>query len=397
MRACARPTSRRVNAVRRCCSASCLIGVAGLLSGGLAGAADWGVDADINGQFEHHGNPLLLDGNRDTISGVGAAIAAVISRQTEISSLQLTPRVYSVRYDGAPDFDRDEQYLDASYKVTSERHSWLAGAGIARDTTLTSELEGTGLIASRKRHELDTLSVAFTTDPTRRDELQMQASYQHNRYLDAQFTGLVDYDYATALCSYVRSVSERQTFGAELTAGQLTPAQSGGVSRDYSARLTFSSRPSSQWLLNLAAGVDRTLAADRNDTGTVFDGGLVYSGELTDLHLTAEGGVAPSGSGALIHRAEYAISMNRRLSSSVDSTFSVRHVVADDLRFGSTREHRSYQRAAATIDWHAAEHWRLSAMLAYSRQAFGGQPYDAHGIEGSLGVAWSMPRWSVAH
>jgi hypothetical protein len=369
--------------------------IAALALSSVARPAEWSVGVEAHGDLDHRENPRLVSDGGETIDGAGLEFDVALERATENSQLTLAPRVRSARY-GASEFDTDEQYLALRYSRSAERYSWQVGADLARDTTLTSELLDTGLIDSRKRHQLDAFAGSFTCSLSARDQLGAQLNYQRNSYPDAGLTSLADYDYAAIVLTYARLLSERVTIGSQLNGGRLTVPATDLVSHDYGARLTLASRLSPAWRLALSAGVDRTVADARDDTGTVYSVELARSGELTDWRLTAGLSVVPSGSGVLVHRTDYAFSFSRRLSAHLGASFDMRHVDNEDLQIGLVRENRQYQRAGTALLWQLAEHWSLSLTAAYTRQAFGGGPFATHGFDGGVRISWSMPRRPVA-
>jgi hypothetical protein len=369
------------------------IAASGLCS--LAYGAEWSVGVEAHGDLAHRENPRLVAEGGETINGAGLEVDAAVERATENSELTLLPRVRSARY-GASEFDTDEQYLDLRYSRSGERCRWQVGAALARDTTLTSELLDTGIIDSRKPHELDSFSGSFTSSLSARDQLGAQFDYQRNSYPDADLTGLTDYDYTAVALTYARLLSERLTIGSQLNGGRLNVPATDLVSRDYGASLTLAGQLSPAWRLALSAGMDRTVADDRNDTGIVYSVELARSAELTDWRLTAGRSVVPSGSGVLVHRTDYALSLSRRLSARLAASFDIRHVDNEDLQIGLVRENRQYQHAGAAFEWQVAERWSLSLTAAYTRQAFGGGPFDTHGFDGGVRVSWSMPRHPVS-
>jgi hypothetical protein len=369
--------------------------IATLTLSSVAYAAEWRVGVEAHGDLDHRENPRLVAEGGETINGAGLELDAAVERATENSELTLLPRVRSARY-GASEFDTDEQYLDLRYGRSGERYRWQVGAGLARDTTLTSELLDTGIIDSRKRHELVSFSGSFTSSLSARDQLGAQLNYQRNSYPDAGLTGLTDYDYTAVALTYARLLSERLTIGSQLNGGRLNVSATDFVSRDYGASLSLTSQLSPAWRLALSAGLDRTVADDRDDTGIVYSVELARSAELTDWRLTAGRGVVPSGSGVLVHRTDYALSCSRRLSARLGASFDIRHVDNEDLQIGLVRENRQYQRAGAALDWQVAERWSLSLTAAYTQQALGGGQFDTHGFDGGVRVSWSMPRHALS-
>jgi hypothetical protein len=377
--------------------------VAGCAWGAQCAAAEWNADLTASAELEHRDNPRLFADGGSTIIGLGSGVDATFARRLEDSELVLAPRLRFVRYDGAADFNTDEQYLDLTYARTRERYGLQLAAGLARDTTLTSELEDTGLIDVRKRHELNSLSASWTLNPDAVDQVGAQIAYQRNTYRDAALVGLVDYDYTAGSLSYSRAFSERTRGGLQLTAGRLDVPIPGLDSRNDAVRLTLESALSDRTSLSLAAGVDRTHARDRDDEGPVYRAEIKRSGELAEWRIGAERSAMPSGSGVLVRRTEFGVTYDRRLSMRAGLAFDLRQIGNQNLRVGTVREDRTYRRASISVRWQATPSWSLFASAAAvldredaSASAQNGADDTAHGFDATVGFAWAMPRRSIS-
>lgn len=359
-------------------------------------AAEWSIEPAVLGGYTYNDNLLLKSESSQPTGAGNLDLVANLAWQTENRQLKLLPRARFLRYDGLDDLDSDDQYLDLTYNVSAETHSWQLAGNFARDTTLTSELEDSGFVDAGKRHELGAVSALSVWNLTERVLLTAQAGGQTHHYVDAADTGLVDYRYGSALAAVSRSFTERTRLGAELSAGTLDPDSLQPDSRDQSARLTFEHQLTTGLHLSLAGGVNRSDSAGVADEGTVYSFELARAGERNDWHIAAEQRVIPSSRGILVRHEEVEFGVSRRLTAHLRAALSARHSVNQDLTPGVVGADRDYDRADASVTWQFASTWGLGAGASFARQSFAGSDDVAENLAFSLNLRWTPLRTAIS-
>lgn len=357
-----------------------------------AHAAELSAEASARASMEYNENLLLDPEQPEEAQGGNLDLRAQLTRRTEKSELALAPRARFLRYDTEIDHDSDDAFVDAWYDYRGEQLQTRLSAGWTHDSTLTSELEDTGLVDARKRHEQFFGSGLVSFDFTERDQLGAQVGFQDNSYLDAELTGLVDYEYANAVGWYSRGVTEQSRLGIQVTHGELDVPRTQERSNDESVRLTFDHAFERHLTLALSAGVNQTKANGVTEDGTVFGLELARIGDYYDWRLSASQEVTPSGNGRLVRRHETTTTLSRRLSARLTLQGALRYVLNEELELTGLEDEREYERADLRLDWRLAERWTVGAGLGYARQRFAATDEIADAGTGTLYFTWAPRR-----
>jgi hypothetical protein len=351
--------------------------------------AEWSAQGNFGADLEHHDNLLLEGGDVEPVTGTTLRASGSLGYHTEVRDFSLAPRVAIRRYDSPEKLDANDYYVDLIYGTARETGNGTLIVNFANDSTLTSELETTGLVDARKRHELFGVQGSMGWAFTERDQLGVQVMGQDNHYRDAANTGLIDYSYVGAVASLTHAFSERTTFGGQLSGGALDPDSTVPRSRDFAARLTFSHQLAPEYKLDLEAGVSRTGNGVQTNDGTVYSINLQRSGELTDFKLLADQQVLPSGNGALVRRDDLALSMTHRFTQRLHAGATLRYLVNEDLQLGLPADNRHYQRAQVSLEWQVAQYWTVVASASGARQSFGDNTDTVHDLAYGIGLSWT--------
>lgn len=354
-------------------------------------AAEWLVVPNARVAADYTDNPRLMPSGGVSDSGAVAELSAAIQRRTGRSELSMQPRWRSSRYEQEESLSSDDQYLTAAYRRMSERAQWDASLGLTRDSTLTSEIGSTGIVQANRRHEGLTLAGGPSLVLTERLSAGAQVSWMDNHYVDAAFTGLVDYDYGAASLFSTWQVSERSALTLTAQAGRLSAQGQPDETRDATLRAAWQYQLDSMWRLNLSAGPAFVETQSGNDNGEVFSVDIARQDELWSVTARASRDLAPTGRGVLTRRDQITLGFNRRMSDRITAGLSARWVENQDLlpQPGVVFQTVTYGRLDLRADWRFAEHWSLAVGLAAAVQEYSGSPERAENHRASLSVIWN--------
>ena len=148
-----------------------------------------------------------------------------LKRADERGSLTVAPSLRATRYDSTEPLDSNDQDITGAWSRRGELGEWRMDAEWTRDTTLTSELEVSGLVQTRKRRLQRYLAPSFSYAVSPRSTLTVDAAYTAVAYGDAQFTGLVNYKYASTDLNWAYQWSEKTTVTGTIYGTRLKVAQ----------------------------------------------------------------------------------------------------------------------------------------------------------------------------
>ncbi|MDY6947467.1 MAG: hypothetical protein SXG53_17290 [Pseudomonadota bacterium] len=359
-----------------------------------AAAAEWQVVPSAYAGTSYADNPrLLVDGGSST-SGTVGELKAGLKRLTERSELSLLPRLVSSRYSDDATLDSDNQYVTAGYRWLGERSDWNMELGLTRDTTLTSELGSTGLVQSNRRHEAANLMVSPKVMFTERVSGGVQMYLVDNRYVDAAFTGLVDYRY-TALSVYSTVMLTDAGSALTVTAqgGELsTDGIRGSETRDATLKLGWSFQPWLLWTTSLSAGPSMVETEAGSDSGFVIDSEIKRLGERWSLTANLGRSQAPTGRGVLTRRDEMKLTFRRSLTERLSADIGAHWVRSEDLLPvpGSSQTYEiDYARLNIGANWRVSRDCSLSLQLAGNTQNYELAVERANGYRASLSIVWN--------
>lgn len=356
-----------------------------------AHASEWLVSPNARVAADYTDNPRMLREGGESSAGAVGELSASIVRRTERTDLTLQPRLRSSRYRDAESLDSDDQYVSLALKHVAERAEWNASANFTRDTTLTSELGSTGIVQANRRHEGLTLSAGPTFMLTERVNAGAQLYWMDNHYVDAEFTGLVDYEYQalSVFSNYALSELSSATLAAQ--GSELVVPEQQSKTRDASLRLSWRYQPWSLWTLAISAGPTYVEAEYGNDSGEVFDVDLQRQGELWTITAKAGREMAPTGRGVLTRRDQVSIGLNHRITDRLSGGISARWIRNQDLlpQPGIAFAEVTYGRLDLRADWRVAEHWSVALAFGGATQEYDSTSGSAENYRASLSIVWN--------
>lgn len=333
----------------------------------------------------------MLAENGISSAGLVSELQAKIEGRTERTKLSIQPRLRSARYQDDESLDSDDQYLDTSFDFSSETSWWNAAIGLTRDTTLTSEIDTTGIVQANRRHEAISLSAAPTFALTQRLSAGGQIYWLDNRYVDVAGTGLVDYEYRAASLFTQFSWSELSMLTLTANAGDLVVPSQDSSTRNATLRLGWRYQPARLWTFEMSAGPSVVDTASGNDTGTVFKLDLQRNAERWNFNTMVGRDLTPTGRGVLTRRDQVTFAVNRKLTEFVSGGVAIRGIRNQDL--GAQRqvtfEEVEYGRVDLRFDWRVSQHWSVALGLAAATQSYESRRDSANNYRASLSVVWN--------
>jgi hypothetical protein len=322
-------------------------------------------------------------------------LAATTGAESDRSLLQLTPLLRSARYVPGTEFDRTELALDLAAVRASEYGEWRLDGGATRDTTLTSEWDGTGFVEARKWRRRNTMSPAWTGAVSAVAQLRARASYTDVYYEDARLTGLAGYDYRVVDVEYQREHGERTSARYSLYASRLLAPLADNTTDDAGFRAGGSYAWTGAGVVRweLGAHRTRTTTGDRADLRTGGLAQIACDGEFrmgrADVLLVRT--VEPSGYGVLLQRDELRAGYRFDITQTVFSHIGAR-ALRDAALGGDDVPERRYGRLDWRLGWSATPRWTISGGINYQWQDYVDDDRAAEGYGATIEVRYRGER-----
>jgi hypothetical protein len=361
-------------------------------AGTPAHAGAWSIagQGQIGGSYDD--NVRLSTVNKITDWSGVADVSAALSYQDEAFLLRLNPRLLVVQYDAARAFNRTEQYLTLQLQKTTETGSHSLSVSGTQDTTLTSELGLTGLSEVNKKHRVASVTVGSSWSLTERVDVGAQLYASASRYLDAQQTGLIDYNYGSALISASYDWTTRSRFTLQASAGQLQVPDIASYDKvNLSATLGYRVQLAPRWRAELSLGPSQIRTAGQAANGSVYNASLTHEAELTSLNLAVSKDVTPNGFGLLSRREQIRLGLTRTLSERWVTDWSAAVIRNQNvLPAGSVAQQAvTYADLTGSLRWRITPTWGMALSAGYTRQRISSLQPAAERQQAALNVTWN--------
>jgi hypothetical protein len=350
----------------------------------VAGQGQLGVGYDDNVRFSSV-NPVGAWNGQADVSGQ-------LLYQDDAFLWRLSPHVQAVRYDGLQVLNRTDQYLTILTQKTTETNSTNLTLTGTRDTTLTSELGFTGLAEVNKQHHGITATVSNDWNLTERFDLSTQLYASVNHYIDAAFTGLVDYNYGSALMSADYDFTERSTLTFQASLGKLqVPDVKAYDKTTLSTSIGYAVQFAQRWHASVSVGPSQIRTQGRDQTGSVYQIAVTRKAERSDLSLSLTRDVTPNGLGQLSRRQQGQISWNTALGARWSTTWSASVTRNQNVLQGNqpAQDSVTYGDLNANLSWRLTPTWSASVAAGYSQQKLSGIALAADKRYATLGISWT--------
>ena len=361
------------------------------LAAASASAAEWRITPSSSVAADYSDNPRLLTSGGEAANGVRSELSTQLLMRTERVALSMIPRIVSSHYSNDATLSSTDEFIDFAGQWQSERTTWATTANFTRDTTLTSEIGFTGLIQSNRRHEGITLGGGPTVQVTERLSLGGQLYEMRNHYVDARYTGLVDYDYSLAGLNAGWVVSERTTLTVDASAGELRAPDAGMKTRNESLKLGMNYTVSELWMAKLSAGPAWVQADAGEDTGWVLSSEFHRHTERNDWSVTLARELTPAGQGLLTRRDSLSIGFIHQITEHTAAEVYVHAINNQTLSPGLAVNYDTvhYQQVETRFRWMLSPSWSLVASASAQRQSFSTYPDAAAGSRALLNIVWN--------
>lgn len=324
-------------------------------------------------------------------SGVADASGS-LSYQDDAFLFQVSPRVLAARYDVEHTSNRTEEYLTLLAQKTTETGNASVSLSGTQDTTLTSELGLTGLSDVNKKHRVGSVTMENSWNLTERIVASTQVYASASRYLDAQLTGLVDYNYGSGVVSASYDWTERSSFTLQASAGKLQVPDIEAYDKvNLSVTLGYRARLASQWNVALSFGPSKIRTEGRTDTGTVYNASLTHDAELMHINLSVNRDVTPNGFGLLSRREQIRLGLTRELGARWVTDWSA--TVSRNQNVlpagGIAQDAVTYADVTGNLGWRMTPTWGVALVAGYTRQRVGGSQLTAERQHAALNFTWN--------
>ena len=366
-------------------------------------AAEWFLKPLVKAKAEYDDNPRLLRNKPDdSVTGGILAIEMDLGVKTAVNEFSLKPRLRSARYDNDDSLDTNDVFVDMLGSHSTKRGLWELKAGYARDTTLTSELEDTGLVqGARRRNRWDT-DLSWRYVLTQRTNAKFGVEYTDVSYESA--VELVDYNNAAVYTTLTYDYTASDQLSLDLRAAQFDPDIDSDTD-SYAAILGLQHDFSPVLQGSFQAGIRHSerdfededgLSQDTSDTGAIMDASLTGETPLTTWKVSLSRLPRANGRGFLLERDQLMLSVEHDISPRFSGRLNGRVLDAESLDDSSNLADREYARVGLGLKWQFSRHWYLDGRYRHIWQKLGDSSNKAEANSVLISLAYEGDRRSLS-
>lgn len=372
-----------------------------LLPASLPGAhaAEWSFQPALDWRVDHHSN-RRLSVESDPGEGAWLTLSAAFRHATDRSELTVRPQATAQRFANQSQLDAEEGALGLSGTWLGEYSQLKGSANIADTSTLTSELDRTGIVEARARREERSATLMWNRRLTPVWSFNTQFGYQDIDYPGGLRFGLIGYRYPNAAVGLTAQVSASVAVTATAFGGELTAPLTRTESRNTGGRVGLQWALSKTTQASFSGGVNLTDIENpfgsRHDDGQVWSAGWTRTGELHRWNLSWSRNAAASGRGVLSRHEELAAGVARDFSAQLSATLSLRGVRNADVVPGLREERYRYTAVEAGLARRLSPDWALNLDAGVRQARWEETGRRAEGWFGRIGLRWTPAVRAIA-
>jgi hypothetical protein len=357
-------------------------------------SAEWRAEPSVALRQEFNDNINLTALPHDAVWGTILTPSIKLSRNSEVSQTYASVLLNINRYTGQTNLNRNDQYYTLGSNYQTERDIWAGDFAYTSDSTLTSELNQTGVVLTRAQHNLLSLKPSWTRQLTERSSARLSYLYNDSRYNGGASSGLVDYTYHTLAADWFYQASERDQLSMTASYSRFQTSSGGYTANTVGlqAGLTHGFSETLQATLQLGVNQSRSVLRSQSlqiiqlfpvivvapvvNTLTtsnlvpVLGASLTKQFETGKLSGTASRQLQPTGNGSLIETDQLGLdashSFNEKLVGSVSAAAYRSRYIGNAINATNSR----YYRVGVGVNWRIDERWRLDGGYRYARSEY---------------------------
>jgi hypothetical protein len=374
--------------------------LAAMASADRARAGVWGMDPNIGVLGDYSTDPALL---HEPDADVGSGALQVSLPTTYVDDdfkLFVQPAFRAGDSRGYSSVASDYEHLNLTGEYDTERSTFTATGGLARDSSLSYNYLANGSAGVRRDGATGELNWDFHL--TERFEFDADANSQRVLYGEPYGVAtLTDYNYTSVAPTLSWNSSERNKVTLSSSVGRYDSLNSrdeydnpvSSVSRSLNVQLGFVRQLSEQWTLTATAGYSRALnvidldeyvcctventpqgpelaleaipvKAESAQNGSVYLLNLVHQGERLSLAATASRQLQPTGFAFLSRVDSYELKAGYTLSERWSFSADARFQRYQNPPENGTLPEANVQYYALAANWAWTERWTLTLSAA---------------------------------
>ncbi len=342
-------------------------------------SAQWYSESSARLRNVYDDNVRLTSRNHDSVVGMILAGTIKAGQRTETSNINLKGGATLKKYSGEDNVNTNDFDLGVDVTHRTERDKFTLTAAVKLDSTLTSEIQSSGLMQRRKRRIKKNFALSWTRSLSERTSLKLGYSHTDTDYKNAKNTGLSNYTYQSIDATFAYSLNMKTIVSSMLTSSLYKGSnRTKTETQDLGISLGIKHNFSETFSIGAGAGVRyseteyRTYQVDdhNTDTGLLLNANVQRTFERMMVSGLFSRNVLPSGSGALLITDKLSVEADYR----VDERLNLNLVSAAYRNSSADEDNETYDRIYYSIQpkirWKLARRWLIEGSYRYRYQRY---------------------------
>lgn len=356
-------------------------------------AAEWSIQPSFSWSTDYDSDRNLM------VAGQGSESAVLyadlqLKRTLENTELLLESKIDARRYSDSFWGSGDDRSLFASVSRTGERTHLDLTASVANQTTLTTELLGTGILQGNTHQRLVQAGGSWSWAQTQRGSYFAQLAYSDVSYTGQSNFALPGYRYPSASLGERFNLSERLTLSVSAFGDALSSDRAGNSSHEAGGQVAFNYSSSERTVLDASIGESKRSLAGVQGYGTVGAFSITHKLSLGTVAASYTRSLVPYGTGFLVQRQAINASAMRSLRPYLDADVSVSRIQNNQSAAALGLDRLRFDTAGVGLNWQLGETWTLRSQLTASRSQPIRSTQTVHQWAAALIMTWK-PRASA--
>jgi hypothetical protein len=392
------------HAVRRSCYfvAGCML-LSGLSAVSLGDTLS--SESSVGLSSEYSSNPFLVSSGARAAESIALLANLPATYTSDTQTFDFVPRLRFAETHGDVALLSDYQYLDATWRVNSERNTFTANADWHHDSTLYNVFENAELFGRSLHRQEEIGNLNWKRDLSERSDLQLRGSWDQVAFSQSANTGLANFHYGQGLVQYDRALNERWQWTSAIGFGRFELLNHSYRSDNRFIQTALNRALSERWSVMAQVGYSLLSAhqqgliccqfvAEPNGlplqsipfSQTTSHGTGSYAltferkSERLVIDLAASRAIQPSGLGALVTQDDESLKASIPWTERWTLAAMLHAAQLTDSLHTLNLADRRYGDFDLSSNWLWTEHWTLQLQAAYILQR------RASGVPTSSGV-----------
>ena len=374
-------------------------------------AAEWYMEPSANLRSEYNSNPTMTTIEQKGVGGAFLYLAGNLGVRSEHTDVSIKPVFHFNRYKGENELDSNDQNIDLFSTYSTPHSIWKTEGNYTHNTTLTSEIEDTGIVQVPKRRNNWSLNPSWAYDLTERTNMELAMGYNEVTYQNAKNVGLFNYNVKNAQITLIRELSEVSQSRMILYGSRFDVPDILKITNDYGIQAEYTRdfiRTHTTFMIGYHRSRYRYQVVELSQRGLTLDtkedskeGFLLgisatrsFLRSLLDINLNRS--IEPSGAGVLVRRDRAEINLKHDLTAKASWTLNVLYSKYQTLQKSTAFSRREYDRAFLNLAWRISKSWFANLSYSYTQQKYKEMDSTAHANVMAVLFTYNAPQRSIS-